>query len=195
MSYKLKSMLKKLICLTFFFLPLSSNSFYTSVGLKYAYKKSAFDSNNKTEQQSTTGSISFYFIESIALELSYTNGLYVKTEKQPNTAGAFQRTTTVYSDIYGLDLIYLFATRKDRYQPYIKAGMAQVKRQQIVQDDNNTPWEIKYNGPSPSYGLGIKVYLTTVLAIDAGYDIIQTPVDQVSRIDEANGRLGLSWTF
>jgi len=188
-------MLKLILIFSVCALPLVSKSFYTSVGLKYAYKKSSFDANNKTEQQSTTGSVSFYFLESVALEVSYTNGLYVKKEKQPNTAGAFLRTTTVYSDIYGLDLIYLFATRKERYQPYIKGGVAQVKRQQVVQDDNNTPWEIKYNGPSPSYGLGIKVFLTTVLAIDAGYDIIQTPVDQENRIDEATGRLGLSWTF
>ena len=53
------------------------------LGINYSYKKSTFDVSNNTEQQSLTGSISFYLWQHIALEFSYTNGLFMKKEKQP----------------------------------------------------------------------------------------------------------------
>lgn len=163
------------------------------LGTSYTYKKSAFDATNNTEQQATTGSISFYFWERIALELSYTNGLYVRKEKQPDFVGAFLRTTTQYSDIYGSDLIFILADRKAPFQPYLKGGGAYVNIKQVIQDDNNNPWEMKYSGLSPSYGLGFKFFFTEALAIRTSYDVIETPVNNDVKVSEVSGRIGLSW--
>ncbi|MGZ5279875.1 MAG: outer membrane beta-barrel protein, partial [Pseudobdellovibrionaceae bacterium] len=114
------------------------------LGINYSYKKSAFDDMNNSEQQSATGSVSLYFWERVALELSYTNSLYVKKEKQPEFAGAFLRTTTQYTDVYGTDLIFVLADRKAVFQPYLKGGVAMVKVKQVVQDEGSAAWEILY---------------------------------------------------
>lgn len=167
----------------------------TEFGTSYTYKKSTFDDDNNTEQQSATGTVSFYFAEKIALELSYTSGLYVKKEKQPNFAGAFLRTTTQFTDVYGTDLIYILADRKATFQPFIKGGVAYVRVKQVVQDDNNNPWEILYSGPSPSYGVGFKLFITQAFAFRTSYDVIQTPVNNETKINDISGRVGISWMF
>lgn len=163
------------------------------LGLNYNYKKSAFDADNNTEQQSTTGSLSFYFWERVALELSYTSGLYIKKEKQPDYAGAQIRTTTQYTDVYGTDLIFVLSDRKAMFQPYIKGGGAYIRVKQVVQDSGVAPWDIVYAGPSPSYGLGFKFFLTEAFALRVSYDIIQTPVNNDTRINDVTGRMGISW--
>jgi hypothetical protein len=165
----------------------------TELGVNYSYKKSAFDSDNNSEQQSTTGSVSFYFWERVALETSYTSSLYVKKEKQPAYANAFLRTTTQYTDVYGADLIFIFADRKAPFQPYIKAGAAQVKVRQVVQDTGADAWEITYNGLSPSAGVGLKFFLTEAFAVRASYDAIQTPVNNDTKVTDVTGRIGISW--
>lgn len=167
----------------------------TEIGLNYNYKKSAFDENNNTEQQSATGSISFYFWERVALETSYTSGLYVKKEKQPSYAGSFLRTTTQYTDVYGADLIFVLSDRKAMLQPYIKGGVAYVKVKQVVQDEGANPWEILYSGPSPSYGAGLKFFITEAFAVRMSYDAIVTPVNNDTKVTDITGRVGVSWIF
>lgn len=183
-----------LIILLFSFFK-SAHAMNVELGLNYNYKKSTFDSTNNTEQQSTTGSVSLYFWEKIALELSYTNGLYVRKEKQPDLVGSFTRTTTQYSDIYGADVIFILSDRKAAFQPFVKGGGAMVQIKQVVQDDNNSPWEIKYNGLSPSYGVGFKFFITEAFAIRTSYNAIQTPVNDNVKVTDINGRIGVSWMF
>lgn len=187
-----------LLFFLFILLPLKDAHAELELGVNYSYKKSTFDSDNTTEQQSTTGSVSIYLWKQVALEFSYTDGLFVKKEKNPNNAGSgnFLRITTVYSNIYGVDFIFIIADSKEAMvQPYVKLGAAQIKRRQVVQDDNNNPWEINYAGLAPSYGAGLKFLLTKEFAIRTSYDVLQTPVDNNTKIDEVNGRVGLSWIF
>jgi hypothetical protein len=167
----------------------------TELGINYAYKKSAFDADNNNEQQSTTGSISFYFWEKVALELSYTNTLYVKKEKQPDYTNSILRTTTQYTDVYGADLIFVLADRKASFQPYIKVGAAQVRVKQVVQDQGANAWDIVYSGLSPSAGVGFKFFLTDAFAFRASYDAIQTPVTDNTKVTDITGRVGISWMF
>ncbi|MFN7455302.1 MAG: outer membrane beta-barrel protein [Pseudobdellovibrionaceae bacterium] len=172
-----------------------ASAVHSEIGLNYGYKKSYFDKENNVEQQSVTGSLSFYFWERVALELAYTNGLYVKKEKQPNSMSAFLRETTQYTDVYEGGLIFVFADRKAPFQPYVKGGAAYVKRKQVVQDDGNNPWEVPYSGTSPSYGIGFKFFLTQEFAIRASYDILETPVEGGSKVNDINGRIGISWVL
>ena len=167
----------------------------TEVGINYNYRKSAFDSENNTEQQSTTGTFSFYFWERIALELSYTSSLYVKKEKQPDFAGAYMRTTTQYSDVYGADLIFVLADRKATFQPYLKGGVANVRVKQVVQDEGQNAWDITYSGISPSAGVGFKFFFTEAFAFRASYDMIQTPTNNNTKVTDVSGRVGLSMMF
>lgn len=179
-----------------FFIFSTANALVTELGVSYSYKKSTFDENNNIESQSTTGSVSFYVWERVAIEMSYTNGLYTKKEMQPNMLSAVLRTTTQYTDIYGADLILVLADRNAMVQPYLKAGAAQVSRRQVVQDGPSNPsWEIKYSGLSPSYGAGLKILLSQTLSLKASYDIIQTPVDNNTKVEEISGRIGLGWSL
>lgn len=172
-----------------------SMAVYSEIGSNYNYKKSTYDADNTIETQSTTGSLSLYFWEQLGFEFSYTNGLYVKKEKRPGTDPTYlRRTTTQYSDIYGLDIIYLFAGKQAKLQPYIKGGGAYVKRKQVVQDEGQVAWELTPKAAiAPSYGIGLKFYLTESLAIRAGYDVVHTPIDESTAVDDVSGRLGLSW--
>ncbi len=132
----------------------------------------------------------------MALELSYTNGLYIKKEKQPNYAGAFLRTTTQYTDVYGTDLIWVLADKKAVFQPFIKGGAAFVRIKQVVADENSgNPWEILYNGVSPSYGVGTKFFITEAFAIRASWDALETPTTNGTKVTEFTGRMGISWVF
>ncbi len=178
-----------------FFASTKAHAINTEVGSNYTYRKSAFDAENNTEQQSTTGSLSFYFWEQIALELSYTSTLYVKKEKQPDFAGAYLRTTTQYTDVYGSDLIFVLSDKKATFQPYVKVGAAQVKVRQVVQDEGQNSWEIKYNGLSPSAGVGFKLFFSEAFAFRASYDAIQTPSNNDTKITDISGRVGLSMIF
>ncbi len=177
-----------------FFFSISAKAVYVELGINYAYKKSTYDSLNNTEQQSTTGSLSFYAWEQLGIELSYTNGLYVQKAKSYGSSVALQRTTTQYSDIYGADLIYLLTGKQSRFQPFIKGGAAYIRKKQVVQDDGQPANEaVPPAGMAPSYGVGLKYFLTESLAIRAGYDVIRTPIDSSTTVDDVTGRVGLSW--
>jgi len=167
----------------------------TELGINYNYKKSAFDQDNNSEQQSTTGSLSFYFWERVALEASYTSGLYVKNEKQPAYAGSFLRTTTQYTEVYGGDIIFILSDKKAMLQPYLKTGAALLKVKQVVQDEGANPWEILYSGLSPSYGAGLKIFVTQAFALRVSYDAIETPVNNATKVTDITGRMGVSWIF
>ncbi len=177
------------------FASLPSLAVNTEVGINYSYRKSAFDGENNTEQQSTTGTFSFYFWEQMAIELSYTSSLYVKKEKQPDYAGAYLRTTTQYTDVYGADLIFVLADRKARVQPYLKGGGASVRVKQVVQDEGQNAWDITYSGLSPSLGVGFKFFFSEGFAFRASYDAIQTPTNNNTKVTDISGRVGLSMMF
>lgn len=188
--------MKKLLPLTLLFFSFSAHAIFTEVGISYNYKKTAFDENNNNEQQATQSSVSFYIWDRIALELSYTNGLSVNKEKNYVGTNTNMRTTTVYTDAYGADLIFILAASKEaKIQPFIKGGAAQIKRKIVIQDENASPWEIVYTGLSPSYGVGIKFLLSQSFALRASYDVLQAPTSQNTKYDEATGRAGISWMF
>jgi len=178
------------------FVSIKASALYTELGLNYAYKKTNIDLYNSTEQQSSTGSISLYFWDRVAIELSYTNSLYVKKEQNQANVTTSIRTTTQLADIYGLDLIYVFADKKAAFQPYIKGGAAYIAKSQRSQIDNQSPGTAgPYYGVAPSYGIGLKYFLTDSIALRTGFDIMRTPVDNTNYVEDANGRLGLSWIF
>jgi hypothetical protein len=183
-----------LLCLCFFHPALA---LYTELGLSYNYMKRTFSELDKIENQGTTASISFYVWDRIALELSYTNGLYVKKEKELSlSSSTAQRTTTQYTDIYETNLIYVFADKKATFQPFVKGGAAYIKKRQVVQIDNDVPFEVSPSpGWAPSYGAGLKILISDAFAIRGSYDAVRTPIDDSNSVDDITGRVGVSWIF
>jgi len=171
---------------------------YTELGLSYNYMKRTFDSLDNVENQGTTLSVSLYLWEKIALELSYTNGLYVKKERESSydINDNSQRTTTQWSDISEANLIYVFAERTATFQPYVKGGGAYIKKKQVVQIDNDAPSPAIIDaGWGPSAGIGIKMMISDSLSIRASYDVVHTPIDNSTAADDITGRVGISWIF
>jgi hypothetical protein len=182
-----------------YFLILSTCLFSSSVwamnyevGVSFAKKKNSFDKDNYYDTESTTGSVSMYFSEIIALELSYTEAKSNRFEKPPGgvTIQTYQKT-----EVLGADLIFVLADRKSMFQPYVKGGAAQLKRSQTTYTSPGNvavPLDIE-TAVVPSYGAGLKILLTQGLSIRISYDVWRTPVGGGVITDDSQLRAGLSW--
>lgn len=180
------------------FIANQAEAFYTELGFNYSYKKTVVDSLNNIEQQGITGSVSLYFWDQVATEFSYTNSLYVKRERADSIqqGSNTQRVTTQVADIYGLDLIYVFTHKKATFQPYVKGGVAYIKKSQSTFQENlqlSDPVEV--SGWGPSYGLGFKFFVTEAVAFRVGWDVVRTPIGDSQYVDDQSGRVGISWMF
>lgn len=170
-----------------------AHALFTEVGLNYGRKRTSFDANNWIDQESSTVSISFYFLEKLALEMSYTKALAIRDEKTPSSSTTVIQTTNVY----GSDLIWVFAGRKEFFQPYIKGGAARVERSQEVKDKSSGDvWSIKPDvAIVPSYGIGFKIAVTEAFGIKVGYDGWKTPLGGGDFSNDDSLRVGVTWFF
>jgi outer membrane protein W len=168
----------------------SAKAVYTEVGISYSRKRTSFDSNNYTDSESGTGSVSLYFFEKVAFEISYTDASSVRQEK----IGGSQYTTFQKTKVLGGDLIYVFADKKATFQPFIKGGAAQLHRQQTIQVDS---LDRELLDPEvavvPSYGAGLKIAITESLNFKLSYDAWKTPIGGDLTTDDTNIRAGISW--
>jgi hypothetical protein len=161
------------------------------IGVSYARKKNSFDRDNYFDTESTTGSLSLFFSEMIALEMSYTDAKANRYEKPPggNFLQTYQKT-----EVLGADLIFVFTPRKSLIQPYIKGGAAQLKRRQVSYDNTNVPVPLDIETAIvPSYGAGVKFSLIDGLSLRISYDVWRTPVGGGVITDDNQLRVGLSW--
>lgn len=162
------------------------------LGISYARKKNSFDKDNYFDTESTTGSLSLYFSEMIALEMSYTDAKANRYEKPPggNSIQTYQKT-----EVLGADLIFVLAPKKSFIQPYVKGGAAQLKRKQVTYDSAlNAPVPLDIETAIvPSYGAGIKFSIIDGLSLRLSYDVWRTPVGGGVITDDNQLRAGLSW--
>lgn len=181
-----------LVVLSVFFVA-EAHAVTTEVGVNYGRKRTSFDADNTLDSESVTASVSLYFLERLALELSWTQALAVREEKTPVSRTTVVQTTTVY----GADLIWVFADRKDFFQPYIKGGGAQIRRVQEVK--NHTLSQTYTVDPEvatvPSYGVGFKIAVTEALGLKISYDGWKTPVGGGSFSNDDSLRAGVTWLF
>jgi len=167
------------------------------LGFSYSYQKRTIDALNGHESQGTTGSLSFYFWEKLAIEQSYTSGLFVKKERELSlTSSNIQRATTQNSEIYETNFIFLITEKKVRFQPYIKAGAAHIRKKQAVFVDGIELYQVVPKATwGPSYGIGAKYFFTQELALRMSYDVVRTPVDESSSTEDSSVRVGFSWVL
>ncbi len=170
----------------------SAKAFFTEVSVSYMQKKTSFDANNTYSAESTTGSLSFYFMERLALELSYTDGTSVKEERVQNQ----QQTTVQKTQVAGADLILVFASRKAIFQPYLKGGAAQITRKQTIKIDNALVETLAPDvAVAPSYGIGCRLAVTETFGLKFSYDIWKTPIGGGATTDDNAIKVSLSWIF
>jgi hypothetical protein len=180
--------------MTILVLPLTSSAMYTELGFSYGRKKTSFDAANNFDSESMTGSVSLYFAEQIALELSYTDA--ASTQNQRASVADTPRTVYQKTQIIGGDLIYVFADRKAFLQPFVKGGVARISRRQEIRDGsfNTSPLDPD-EAIAPSYGLGVKVALTENFGLKASYSIWQTPIGGGSKTNDDAITAGVTWMF
>lgn len=174
-----------------------AHALYTELGVSHSYQKRTIDSLNGNESQGTTGSVSLYFWEKLAIELAYTSGLYVKKEKESSlTTSTMVRETTQASEIFETSVIFLLTERKVRFQPYLKVGAANIRKKQAVYIDGIKSFEITPDPAwGPSYGVGMKYFFTEEMALRFSYDVVRTPIDNASSTEDVTMRAGLSWVL
>ena len=172
---------------------------FIEVGASGSYKKSNIGTDSFDESQSITGSFSYYFDESSALELSYTDGLNRRRlgDGQPNG----QLTNMTYK-MMGLDFVLTLGDRESTIRPYIKVGGVYIMEKKITgqywQSGNVFPASPREDPSAlvPSAGIGFKLSLTKSLSLKVGVEAwsSRSVSEQPVTIDYS-GRVGLSWMF
>jgi hypothetical protein len=190
----MKKTLQTFAILMLLTLPLSVHAMYTEMGLNYGRKKTTFDATNNYDSESTTASVSLYFAEKLALELSYTEATGIQNQQ----ASSVDTPRTIYqkTQVVGADLIVVFAEKKALFQPYIKGGAAQISRRQEIKD-GNFPTQILAPdvAVAPSYGVGLKIALTETFGLKVSYSVWQTPIGGGAKTNDDAVSAGVTWMF
>ena len=172
------------------FIASPAKALLTEVGLSYSFQKKTFNASNYYQSESKSASISIYFLEKLALELSYTDGFYEGQESDLNSTRTIQQSTRMADS----SLIYMLMDRKNIVQPYLKAGVAYISKKQEVRSLNSSVNSIpESTGWAPSYGGGLKFVLSEKFSIRIGYDVWQTPLSDGSKSDDSAFKAGLTW--
>lgn len=174
----------------------AANAGIMEISYTYSSRNSFINDDNFQKSFSHTGSFAWYFIEMSALELSYTKGESEVSGKAPGDTAAVKYTTQF--EMYDASLILTFAGRESRFQPYIKGGAAIIDRK-IYRDDATFSGtkisESDKDTPVPSWGVGLKLFITKNINIKASYDTWKAgEKGSDERWDDAI-RAGLSFLF
>ncbi|MBL7545167.1 MAG: outer membrane beta-barrel protein [Bdellovibrionaceae bacterium] len=186
------------ILLITLFLSLKSFAFLTELSVSYAAKKTYFNDLNYNTTESTTGSVSFYFMEKLAVELSYTDASVLREETVFAGSGFQQQTTLQKITVMGSDLIVMLADRKSVLQPYIKGGAAQIQKSLSTRNSGVIVYEApSINSLSPSYGAGLKISVTEAFGVKLSYDAWRTESRDAngnkSTVEDNSIRAGITW--
>lgn len=169
---------------------LSAHAIVTEIGLSYGYSKKTFNATNYYQTDSKSASLSFYFLEKWALEMSYTDSFYESQESDITSTRTVQQSSLVSNG----SLVYMMMDRKSLVQPYIKAGAAHITKKQTVKYLNASAIETPPSeGWAPSYGAGLKFMLSEAFSLKLSYDIWQTKLSDGTNSDDTSFRAGLTW--
>jgi outer membrane protein W len=184
--------------LTFSALAVTSLPTYAAfyeIGASANYRRSAFDHDNFQELISYTASLSYYFMDMSAIELSYTNGYSELSVKSPDPIDPVTTTETNFL-LIGIDLVFSIAEKDDVVQPYVKIGGGYLKKEVFQQVGDGDKTKIaRSEGLVPSGGAGFKIMLTNSLSIKFGLDAWTTPLYEKPVVVDYSGRAGIGWMF
>lgn len=178
----------------------SARAGFIEIGASGSYRRANIDTDAYDESQSITGSLSYYFDESSAIELSYTDGQNKRaiSEGLPNG-----HVTNMTYTLLGLDFVYTFGSRESDFRPYVKAGANYILDKRIVDQyrdssGNLFPATVVEDEPAlvPSAGIGARIGLTKNLSLKIGVDGWSSrPISKQPMTIDYAGRVGLSFMF
>ncbi len=183
-----------LVSLVFTSLPAIAQS-YSEIGFTANFRKSSIDEGNWQQTLSYTGPFSYYFWQTSAIELSYTQGLSELSVRPPDLPNDRMLTQSYFS-LIGLDLVASFADRRAPFQPYVKLGSAFINKKIYRQLTGfNSTLIAESSGLVPSAGLGFRVLMTETLSLRVGFDSWTNPLNERPLILDYAARAGVSWMF
>ncbi|MBN8539660.1 MAG: outer membrane beta-barrel protein [Deltaproteobacteria bacterium] len=201
-AYNLRKIVFTILTTVFVFLslgPSKAKANFIEVGASGSYKRSNIGENAYDESQSLTGSLSYYFDESSAIELSYTDG---KNRRMIGENQADGQLTNMTYKMMGLDFVLTIGPREATLRPYVKVGAVYILEKRITSQTwlNNvvfpgTPIE---DPPAlvPSAGIGFKLTLTKEWSLKVGAEAwTSRPLSQTPVTIDYSGRVGLTWLF
>lgn len=160
----------------------------------YSVRNSNIDDNNYTKNESWTGSFAWYFLELSAIELSYTKGLAeqsLKSSTDPNPIKYYAEF-----EMYGADLVITLATKESFLQPFIRGGMANIRKKFYKEDQGTiTSYGEPIDEVVPSYGAGLKLLITKTFSIKGSYDRWRSGSNNDKEIWDDAIKGGISWYF
>ena len=165
------------------------------LGFSGNYRDSRIDSDNYQKMTSLTGSISYYFLELSALEISFTDG---ESETSIRAPGSQPIIYTRQFQMIGLDLVLALAGRKAAFQPFIKGGAAQITQKVFQELSNGQVDDISDpddNKVVPTAGVGFKLRLTNTFSVKMSYDTWRSARTDDSETWDQSIRAGVSWLF
>ncbi len=180
-------------------MPQRAHAGFIELGVSGSYKRSNIDRDAFDESQSLTSSLAYYFDESSAVELSYTDGTSRRVIGETATTG---HNTTMYYKTAGIDFILTIGERDAAIRPYFKLGAVYIFEKRILDQYRiaSGPYpvnEIKDNPALvPSAGLGFKILLTKNWSLKVGAEAwTSRPVSEQPVTVDYSGKAGLAWMF
>ncbi len=161
------------------------------VSLTASHRRSEINDSNYLQSTSYTGSVSYYFFEMSALELSYTNG---ESLQKADTGSDIIQFKTNF-EMLGADLVFTFAGRSSSFQPFLKGGVAQISKEIVTITSTGKNTNKQTPEVVPSAGVGFKIRLTKTFSIKVGVDGWVTNMGESNESTDYAGRAGISWMF
>lgn len=183
----------RILWLSLLFIPVA-HAGVIEIGATGNYRESYLTEKTYQKSVSYTGSISYYFWEMSALELSYTRGTNISSLKISTTDQ--QTINTTYFEMVGMDLVLTLADKQSYFLPYIKGGGAYLAKEMENQREGTPMQKDSLYGLVPSAGLGFKLRLSQNLSIKIGADAWTNPHKSgQDTVWDYAGRGGFSWLF
>ncbi len=161
----------------------------------YSVRNSSIDEYNYTKNESWTSSFAWYFLEMSAIEVSYTNGTAEQSLSSDN--GTTVDKYYLKFEMVGADLVLTLAKKDSFLQPYIRGGVAQIKKKFYKKDlfGAITEYGTPIDETVPSYGFGLKIRMTQGFSIKASYDRWRSGNVEGKEIWDDAVKGGISWMF
>lgn len=182
------------ICAVFLFIfsVSSAQAGLFEVSAQTSIKETNIDDDNNSEARSVSGSIAYYFWQSGALEFTYMKG-YNFTKGRIDASTTYEQ---VLNYTYkGVDLIYNLGSKESTFNPYVKAGLAEIEKELQFKQNGAASDPQTSSGTNMTYGAGMKIKISKTLSFRLSYDVWKGPINDndVDATTDTSMKVGLTW--
>lgn len=182
------------LCLILLFTCLSTNvqAGLFELSAMSSLKLTNIDDDTSSESRSASGSIAYYFWQQGALEFTYMQGYNFSEGRIDGSTTYDQVLNYTYK---GVDFIYNLGTKESAFNPYLKAGLAEINKELQYRQNGTLVSKQNSDGQNLTYGAGFKVKMSKTLSFRVSYDVWKGPInkDDVTATSDSSFKIGLTW--